>query len=88
MRMLIFLASFAVLVGCVDPVIQKEYITVELSRPARPVLPKVSGKDLACLAPETYQRLYDRQRLITDYAIELEARIDSTKNKKEEKWNK
>lgn len=84
MRVLIFSLCFVALTGCVDSVIQKEYITVELSRPERPVLPKVSGKELACLSPEAYQRLYDRQRLITDYAVELEARIDSTKKKNQE----
>jgi hypothetical protein len=79
MRMLLFSACFAALAGCVDPVIQKEFVTVELSRPERPVLPKVSGNELSCLSRDTYQRLYDRQRAITDYAVTLEAIIDSTK---------
>ncbi|WP_051911546.1 hypothetical protein [Methylomicrobium agile] len=78
MRRLIFSVCFAALTGCVDPVIQKEFVTVELSRPARPVLPRVSGKELACLTQDAYQRLYDRQRAITDYAATLEAIIDST----------
>lgn len=78
MRISILFACFAALTGCIDPVIQTEYVTVELPRPARPVLPRISGKDLACLAQDAYQRLYDRQRAITDYAATLEAIIDST----------
>ena len=63
--------------GCA-PEIQTVYITQPLHHPSRPVLPKIKAADLQCLNQNDYQKLYDRQRLITDYAIMLEAIIDST----------
>ena len=38
-----------------------------------------------CIDQSTYQKLYDRQRLIKDYAIVLEAIIDSTQDEKSHK---
>lgn len=53
------------------------YVKVPLSHEQRPILPKISANDLECLSQATYQKLYDRQRLLTDYAVTLEALIDS-----------
>ena len=60
-----------------------QYVVVELHRPVRPVLPKVKASELQCLSPDAYQRLYDRQRLITGYGLTLEAIVDSTKKSEE-----
>ena len=65
-------------VGC-TPEIKTVYVTATLNRPERPVLPKVKAEQLDCLTEPTYQALYDRQRLISDYAAILETIIDSTK---------
>jgi hypothetical protein len=73
----LFLLSWA-LVACA-PIIKKEYITTPLTHDQRPVLPKITAQELACLDKVTYQKLFDRQRLITEYAIDLESIIDSTK---------
>lgn len=67
----------SIVYGC-TPVIQKEYITVQLKSEPRPVLPKIASEELMCLSQDTYQKLYDRQRLITGYAITLESIISST----------
>lgn len=75
--MRIFLISL-MLVAC-TPVIQTQYITTQLSHDTRPMLPKITAQELACLDKLTYQKLFDRQRLISEYAINLEAIIDSTK---------
>lgn len=64
--------------GCA-PTIETQYVTRPLDRPVRPALPKVPAQELDCLTEPTYQKLYDRQRLITDYAVTLETIIDSTK---------
>ena len=72
MRWLIFVLLLS---GCESRV---EYLAYPLDRPERPLLPKIKADDLMCLKQETYQKLYDRQRLITDYAITLETIIDST----------
>jgi hypothetical protein len=61
------------------PVVQIEYVTTPLSHDVRPLLPKISAQELACLDKVTYQKLFDRQRLITSYARDLEVIIDSTK---------
>lgn len=68
-----------IIAGCA-PTVETVYVTNPLTRPERPVLPKISGQDLQCVSKDTYQKLYDRQRLIVEYAVTLEAIIDSTKN--------
>jgi hypothetical protein len=80
-KMILYAAVIAILVliapGCAT--IETRYVTTELSRPERPVLPKIKGSELQCVPQETYQKLYDRQRIITEYAVKLETIIDSTK---------
>lgn len=72
----------AALAAC-TPTVDVRYVTRELTRPPRPVLPKVAEADLSCVSQDTYQKLYDRQRLISEYAKTLEAIVDSTKPKLE-----
>jgi len=66
------------LAGCA-PTIQTVYLKTELTRPPRPVLAKVKSAELECVSQDVYERLYNRQRAITDYAVLLETIIDSTK---------
>ena len=74
----LIIAAVAAITAC-TPIVETKYSTVELYRPQRPVLPRVKSSDLQCLSKEVYQNLYDRQRLITDYAVTLETIIDSSK---------
>lgn len=76
---LITTATATLLLLACTPTIQKEYVTVPLERPARPVLPKIPSEELQCLSPSTYQKLFERYSLVKDYAIKLETIIDSTK---------
>lgn len=47
----------------------------ELPMPARPILPIISAEELQCLPEETYRALVTRQRLMREYAEELEVII-------------
>lgn len=76
MRPILIAIIAATLLGCAPKI---EYVTVPLDRPERPVLPRISDAELRCLDKETYQKLFDRYRLVKEYAITLEAIIDSTK---------
>jgi hypothetical protein len=79
--MILYAAAITLVVlfatGCTT--IETRYVTTPLSRPERPVLPRIKGGELKCLPQEAYQKLYDRQRLITEHAIKLETIIDKTK---------
>lgn len=66
--------AIVLLPGCVERV---KYVTMPLYHEPRPVLPRVSAKELECLSKETYQKLFDRQRLIMDYTVILETIIDN-----------
>lgn len=50
-----------------------------LPLPARPVLPAIKGHELGCLSGDAYRRLAERQRLLRQYAEELEVIIQSTR---------
>lgn len=76
LAVMVFVFCF-VLYGC-TPVVRTEYITTQLTHEPRPILPKVNAAELSCLSKDVYQRLYDRQRLITNYAVLLEKIIEST----------
>jgi len=77
------LILFSLLLAACAPEIQ--YRVLPLDRPERPVLPKIKAEELMCIDQSIYQKLYDRQRLIKDYAIVLEAIIDSTQDEKSHK---
>lgn len=64
-----------------EPKVEFVYVQKPLIRPERPVLPHVKEAELQCLSKDAYQRLYDRQRLLREYAVALESIIDSTKQK-------
>lgn len=60
--------------GCAERI---QYVTVPIQRETRPILPKVTAKELECLSKDAYQKLYDRQRLMGDYTTILETIIDA-----------
>jgi hypothetical protein len=74
---IVVLLVVALLISC-TPVIETRYIIQPLTHEPRPVLPKIKASELECLSQDTYQKLADRQRLISSYAITLEAIIEST----------
>ena len=55
------------------------YKTIELERPARPVLPKLSEKQAQKIEQTTWNILVTRHRMLRQYAEELETIIDATK---------
>lgn len=67
--------------GCAEKEVAYLTTVVPLDRPARPVLPTVRRSELECIGDDAYQRLIERQSLISGYAKELEAIVDSTKPK-------
>ena len=70
--------SFLPLLTACDPVIQKEYITVELTRPPHPTFRSIADTELACLSKDTYQKLVDQIEAIEDYVKKTDAIIDCT----------
>lgn len=59
-----------------------QIIQTALPLPPRPVLPAIKSADLACLSDGTYERIAHRNRLIRQYAEELELIIKSTRETK------
>ena len=53
-------------------------VVVALESPPRPILPQVTEEELQSLSDESYERLVTRQRLLRQYAEELEEIIQST----------
>ena len=66
------------LAGC-TPTIQTVYLPVELTKPPKPLVPRITAADLACNSQAVVQKIMDRDRIISDYANLLGAIIDSTK---------
>jgi hypothetical protein len=68
------------LIGCQKHV-EVQYVPVDLSMQLKhkPFLPKVFSGELQCLKQETYQKLYDRERLIKEDALSCRAIVESTK---------
>lgn len=54
-------------------------VPVELSRPARPVLPAISSAEANAINYATWLKISERNRLMRQYAEQLEGIIDSTK---------
>lgn len=67
------------LAGCA-PDVRVVPVPVDLTGrlPVRPVLPTVTAEEVACLTEPAYQRLYDRQRLLREYAEQCEAIVKAT----------
>lgn len=61
------------------PTIQTVFVPVELTRPPKPLLPKITADDLACNKPEAVQKIMDRDRILRNYSNLLITIIDSTK---------
>jgi len=49
-----------------------------LPLPTRPALPSITSAELTCLSDEAYDRLATRNRMLRQYAEELEVIIKST----------
>ena len=73
MRLLLVL----LLAGCTEI----QYIPIDLSTQLRekPLLPKIKASELSCITQDTYQKLYDRERLIREDALTCRAIIETTK---------
>lgn len=75
----LFWSLFALVVGVFSGCTAVSYVSQPLPLPERPLLPAISADELSCLAPETYRRLYERERLRKEYAETLEAIIGATR---------
>jgi len=73
MRILLVL----LLTGCTEIQYIQHDLTGELRE--NPVLPKIKSSELMCLTNDTYQKLYDRERLIREDALTCRAIVESTK---------
>lgn len=73
----ITLTAIGSLAGCASQP-EVRYVTEPLPLPARPVLPRLSAEDVACLSEDAYRRLVERDMGRRHYAEELEAVIRST----------
>lgn len=78
MKLTLLATALALTLTACDPVIQKEYIQVELNRPPHPTFRPVSNTELACLSLDTYQKLVDQVMSIEDYVKKTDAIIDCT----------
>jgi hypothetical protein len=58
-----------------------QYRPVLLPLPARPVLTPVKASAVACLAPETYTLLVERERSYKGWGLQLEAIIKANNAK-------
>ncbi|MGZ8172835.1 MULTISPECIES: hypothetical protein [Methylobacter] len=63
--------------GCTTPEPVK-IMQQALPLPARPVLPSISSTDLTSVSDDVYERLATRNRLLRQYAEQLEVIIKST----------
>lgn len=56
-----------------------EYIEIrpECEAPPQPALPEIDGVELAELSDDVYWRLEDRERRIVDWAMEMQAIIET-----------
>ena len=57
------------------------HVPVEIARPVRPVLPKVSVEEANKIPYPVWTKIVYRNLLLRQYAENLETIIDSTKNK-------
>lgn len=64
--------------GCAST--ETRYKPTPLPLPERPLLPAVEAEELQCISADAYGRLVTRQRLLREYAEDLEIIIKSTRN--------
>lgn len=72
-------ALILTMTGCLSPAPAPALVPAPLPLPARPVLPAVTGVELACLSDDVYRRLAERQRRMRHYTEILELIIQSTR---------
>ena len=72
----------AVLLTACTPTIQTVYVPQVLTHDPAPILPTWGAHDLDCVPKDVFQKIYDRDRLSTGYALYLQKIIDSTKEEK------
>ena len=65
--------------GCATPP-EKVYVPVQLTRPARPVLPRLTFEDAEMIPETLWEKMVMRDLLRRQYAEQLEIIIDSTKD--------
>jgi hypothetical protein len=58
-------------------------VPVELSRPARPVLPRIRAAEAEKIDLMTWIKITERNRLMRQYTEQLETIIDSTRQAKQ-----
>jgi hypothetical protein len=63
--------------GCTAPE-PVQIMQQALPLPTRPALPAIMSAELTCLSDEAYERLATRNRMLRQYAEELEVIIKST----------
>lgn len=73
-------AVVSLLVGCASPKIEYQPIPAMLI-PLAPALPTIKAAELACLSDDAYLRLAARDRMLRQYAAELEALLNAAKRR-------
>jgi hypothetical protein len=65
--------------GCAPEIKERiVYLPTPINLPVKPDIPKMSGKDLACLSDQTKNDLIKRDTIIKSYIVELESSIIAT----------
>ena len=72
------LAGLAIVLGCSVIAGCTKTITIkpECTVPQLAPLPVIMSDDMECLADDVYWGLMDRERLLTDWALEMEATLE------------
>ena len=72
------LAGLAIVLGCSVIAGCTKTITIkpECSVPQLAPLPVIMSDDMECIADDVYWALMDRERLLTDWALEMEATLE------------
>jgi hypothetical protein len=78
----VFWSLVAVVAGLGGCGAQVRHVSQPLPLPERPLLPAISADELSCLAPGTYRRLSQRERLRREYAETLEAIVGATQEQR------
>lgn len=65
--------------GCAEKPVQTRvvYVTTPIRLPAKPEIPKIQAKDMACLTDEAKNDLIKRDTIIKAYIADLEATIEA-----------
>lgn len=74
---LLMIATISILLGSSGCTAPHARGISDLPPPVRPQLPTVAARDLQCLTPDTYKTMVMRERLLRQYAEELETVINT-----------